>query len=343
MKTQYLFIIFFLVFLIGCAKQVKKEFRLEESFPYVRPLYIEYGGKEHCSNTPDMAGNIVFSKESVDIEIGEGTDKSIEKCSIRTVTYEKEPNEILYRTNKGNIYVTLQNDSIKMVHWVGGGFSILFNRQDPPQKINTSIPLPIDKPKPGWKRVKIENVGTIDLPPEMEIQGQEFIERAEPSMEKLQEYWDIEFSKPTLIFQPNGVNSNNPDALKKYSRVMYETFKGTPSEYQRLTETLAISNTDLIDLDKEIHNQIINEFSRTALRIIEWYPVKTTVVNGMPAILISYKRQLKNEPYVNVKMYRFQDYDKMHSLTLSYRIEEKDLWAAPLDGVLNSFRITKFN
>lgn len=343
MKKQYLILVVSILLLTACAKQVKKEDRLEVSFPYAKPLYIEYGGKDHSSNTPDIVGNIIFSKESVDIEIGDGADKSVEKCSIRTVTYEKEPNEILYRTSKGDIHVTLKNDTINMVHWVGGGFSVLFMRQNPPKTTGVSIPLPIDKPLAGWKRVKIDNVGTIDLPPEMEIQGTAYKQKSEPFKEKLQEFWDIEFSNPTLIFQPKGINANDIKSLGKYARVMYESIDGNPGDYQRLTEIIPASDNELIELDKELHNQMTIELSKTTLRLIEWYPLKITTVNGMPALLISYKRQLKNEPYVDVKIYRFQDYDKLHSLTLSYRINEKDMWLAPLDGVLKSFRITKFN
>ena len=63
----------------------------------------------------------------------------------------------------------------------------------------------------------------------------------------------------------------------------------------------------------------------------------------MSALLISYKRQLNDKPYVHVEAYKFFDDDKVHSLTLSYRISEKKLWEDNLNLILKSFRITKFN
>ena len=65
--------------------------------------------------------------------------------------------------------------------------------------------------------------------------------------------------------------------------------------------------------------------------------------NGMSCIHIYYKRQFQNEPIVLVHIYYFQNYDRMHSLTLSYRISEADYWKNDFATILKSFRLTNIN
>lgn len=102
-----------------------------------------------------------------------------------------------------------------------------------------------------------------------------------------------------------------------------------------MTENISLNDEEIYELDLELKNNYLVSFNKASISLVEWYPVVITSVNEMPALLISYKRKFNNEPIVFVKNYRFQDYDKIHSLTFSYRINEKDIWE-------NLRRITKF-
>lgn len=205
------------------------------------------------------------------------------------------------------------------------------------------LPLPINEPQDGWQRVNINDKGSIDLPPEMEIQGEEFKLMAKSLNSYHSRVYDIEISESELVFQPKGVNDKDKVSLSKYVRVMFESNQGNPGDYQKLSEEIIVNSTELLDLNNELRLQFIEEFKKTPIRIIEWYPIQIVEVNGMSALLISYKRQLGDKPYVHVDSYKFFDYDKIHSLTLSYRISEKELWQHKLNLILKSFRITKFN
>lgn len=206
-----------------------------------------------------------------------------------------------------------------------------------------SLPIPINEPQKGWQRVKIADVGSIDLPPEMEIQGEEYKAMTKELNSMQSKLYDIEISESELIFQPKGVNSLDKDSLSKYARVLYETATSNPGDYQKLSEGITVTDAELLELNKELKLQFTEGFKKTPIRIIEWYPIQIVEVNGMSALLISYKRQLGDKPYVHVESYKFFDYDKMHSLTLSYRIIEKEIWEHQLNSILKSFRITKFN
>ena len=59
-------------------------------------------------------------------------------------------------------------------------------------------------------------------------------------------------------------------------------------------------------------------------------------------VVFAYKlqRQLNNNPYVIVHVYCFHNYDREHTLTLSYRLSEENYWKSDFAKILNSFRIT---
>jgi hypothetical protein len=330
------------IFLSGCLNQVKNENRIIQVFPFKSALYIEHGNKDE-SGTKEISGQILFEKEKIVITINSEPNNNVESCKIKTVTFDNNPNEIEYRTNKGTFHTTIRNDTITTVHWVNSDFSALFDREPETKKIKVKLPIVLEKQLSGWKRIKIIDIASIDLPPGMEIQGKNFKELTNKLKSIAKKEWDIEFAEPKMIFQPKGVNSSERESLSKYARVMYEITNGNAGDYQKLTEVLSMSTAELDELNIYLKNQFIEEFKKSPLRIIEWYPIQIIEVNGMSALYISYKRQLSDKPFVHVDTYKFFDYDKIHSLTLSYRISEKDLWKTKLDQSLKSFRIIKFN
>jgi hypothetical protein len=335
------FLCVFIFILYGCANQIPEENRIVQSFPFSSPLYLERGNKDE-SGTKYIQGNINFSKDIIEIVIFAEPNNNVEICSIKTVTYDKDPNEIKYKTDCGSFHVSLKNNIIQTVHWVNTSFSALFNREGEIAD-NPNIPIPLEKPKNGWLRINIENIGSIDLPPNMEVQGKDFVKNNKEFRKIAEDIWEINLSEPQLTFQPKGVKSNDLTALSKYSRIIYETTEGNIGDYQKLTESIVYNKNEILDLSSELKIQMIAQFRKTPMKIIEWYPTKVIVINGMPSIKISYKRQHGTEPYVIVDMYKFFDYDKIHSLTLSYREKEKTTWKANLKIALDSFRINKYN
>ena len=71
-----------------------------------------------------------------------------------------------------------------------------------------------------WKRINLENVGNIDLPPNMEIQGGNY----KKMMEKGKTEYGISASK--VIFQQKDLNNLNQNyivsSLKKLKKTMEE-------------------------------------------------------------------------------------------------------------------------
>jgi hypothetical protein len=187
----------------------------------------------------------------------------------------------------------------------------------------------------GWEKIYIKNVGSFDLPPTMEIQKgkyKEFIDE----VKKIKGY-----DATQITAQQKGLNEFGKEGFEKYARVMVETTFGSAGDFEKLNFNIATySQMDISELNSTYKQQIQQSFIGTGLKLIEWYPLKLEKVNGMSCIHISYKRQLQDKPFVLVHIYYFHNNDRMHSLTLSYRLSELDYWKSDYATILKSFRIT---
>lgn len=196
-----------------------------------------------------------------------------------------------------------------------------------------TIPLPT-LPS-GWERIFIKNVGSFDLPPTMEVQNgkyKEFIDE----LKKIKGY-----DATQITAQQKGLNEFGRKGFEKYARVMVETTFGSPGDFEKLNFNIAeYSQAEISELNSTYKQQFQQSFIGTGLKIVEWYPLKLEELNGMSCIHLSYKRQLQDKPYVLVHIYYFHNNDRMHSLTLSYRISEIAYWKSDYSTILKSFRIT---
>jgi hypothetical protein len=328
-----------LPFLVSCSTQVKEENRLGEIYPFSTSSTISYK-KDSDIEDVSLQGEIKFEKNKISLVVNKNGEEVIDECLVRTVTLDKSPNDIKYRTNMGDFIIKVKNDSIKEVTLYTDEFLTIFNRSKEPQYTQTKLPLPIDDPKKRWIRVEISEVGTIDLPPILEIQDEKFKARVSEYKESVKETWNVKIDEPKIVFQQKGLNQTNSNSIKRYARVIIDLTKGNPKDFSTLNQKIVMSQKELSDLDRDFKNELVSGFSNAGLKLIEWYPTEVVEINGMPAIKVSYTRQMRTEPLVLVNIYRFQNNDRMHSLTISYRVTEKEYWEQTLIDVLKSFRIS---
>lgn len=187
----------------------------------------------------------------------------------------------------------------------------------------------------GWERIYIKNVGSFDLPPTMEVQKGKYREFVD-EIKKIKG-----FDASQLTAQQKGLNEFGKEGFEKYARVMVETTFGSPGDFEKFNFNFTeITQADIAELNTIYKQQIQQSFLGTGLKLIEWYPLKIEKVNGVSCIHINYKRQLQDKPFVLVHIYYFHNNDRMHYLTLSYRLSEADYWKADFETILKSFRIT---
>ncbi|NTU70057.1 hypothetical protein HGB13_04580 [bacterium] len=187
--------------------------------------------------------------------------------------------------------------------------------------------------KKGWSIFFINKVGSIELPPTLESQDGGY---------KNDTALNRSIASP-FIAQQKGLNNSAPEAFNTYARVIVKSIVGNVGDFESLNfDVNKVSNKEMLFINNSIKSQIENELFSINARITEWLPVTVEVINGMSCIHISYKRKINNNPEVLVNIYRFQDYDRMHSLILSYNLNDADHWRDDFSLILNSFKIDNY-
>jgi len=194
-----------------------------------------------------------------------------------------------------------------------------------------------------WETVSIPGICTFQIPPTVEIQKGTY-KWVSDQFKKM--VLEISESPDRVVAQPKGINDLDPIALKKYCRIIVETERGTKGDYARLDEPLLVSEAELKELDKESKNQLEQlaamwDAKGVKMTILSWQPIKITRVNGVDALVITYTRSLNDAPSVLVQVYRIQNNDVMHSIAISYRESEKEIWADDLGKVINTLKFEK--
>lgn len=182
------------------------------------------------------------------------------------------------------------------------------------------------KLKTGWQRVSIPEVGFIDIPPSLELQN------------KVNNPLLSAANQNALYIQQKGLNDYKQSSFITYVRVIVETVISGDNEYETLDTKYYASQAEL----KEIDNVLKPQFENPYTKILNWFPTSTIDINDIRVLLIHYTREgnSKDKYPVDVKMYKFQNYDRLHTVTVSYRIRDKYKWNSVLEDVIKSFTIT---
>jgi len=170
MKLNFLILVIITLIVGSCANQVKNENIIEQEYKFGFVIYHEYKKNDNSGDKVTF-GKIDFKKNSITVEMNIDGQVEAENFSIKTVTYDNSPNELKYRTNKGDFTVNLSNDTITEVALYTGSFSTTFRKAKENTLIISKLPIPIDVPFKDWKRIEIKAIGTIDLSPKLEIQA----------------------------------------------------------------------------------------------------------------------------------------------------------------------------
>ena len=187
--------------------------------------------------------------------------------------------------------------------------------------------------KAQYTTYTIEGVGSISVTDDLELKGGNYKKMIDSYLNSRHINFDSR-----VVFQPKGLNALDKE-INSYCRIIIETLYG---DYEPLSSKVPkVSVGELRDLSAVMKQSLIEGFAGTSLQLINFFGSTIVNINNQVAIKTSYTRRLGDNAPVRVDVYHFQNRDRMHSLTLSYRIEDADLWKEKLSHSLNSFRIDK--
>lgn len=193
----------------------------------------------------------------------------------------------------------------------------------------------------NWETVSIPGICTYQIPPTLEIQAGKYKTISDQFHKKILE---ITHTPDSVVAQPKGINVFNQKALKRYCRVMVETRRGKAGDNPKLDEPMAVSAADLREVNESYKSNIYNSAAALKgmkMKILSWLGTKVARVNGVDAILATYTRSVNDAEPVMVRMYTIANNDAVHTITISYRESERQLWANDLNKVVESFKFKK--
>jgi hypothetical protein len=225
--------------------------------------------------------------------------------------------------------------SIIITNIINYSISTALENSNENQENNNILPLDIDDVKNDWKRLFIQDLGSIDIPPTMEVLSGKYKE----IVTEVKDVMKIDASN--IIIHQKGLNEFEESSFQKYARVLIDTEIGQDKQFESLTFNINyFSAKDIEELEKIFLMGIEDSIKNTDIKIKEWFPLKLETINGMSSLHFRYIRQLRNNPLVHVEIFIFFNNDRFHRLTLSYRLSEEEYWKDDLNNILNSFRIT---
>lgn len=189
----------------------------------------------------------------------------------------------------------------------------------------------------NWMNFCIPDICIFELAPSLEIQDGFYKEFNNTISEKVLE---ITHNPERVVLQPKGVNEFEESALSHYCRFIIET-EIFDEPLFKLTDSIVLTDDELLFFEEIIRSSVEDGMKQMRasgidMKILEWNRLKINNLNNFDALEFSYTRQLDQNPNVFVKTYKVFNRNKMHTVTVSYRISEKKLWAQDLNKVLNS-------
>jgi len=182
----------------------------------------------------------------------------------------------------------------------------------------------------------IQNFGTILIADIMELQGGKFREFAKQYQEKT----GMRVVDSNLAtFQQKGVNDLTAEGRTTYARVMVQTIFNQDGEVFKTDELSTMSAKDLSDFDGETKAGTLRDLQAANTKVLAWYGTVVSRIGTYRALHTSYLRQFSTKPSVRVDEYIFFNHDRIHKISISYRLEDKSIWEEPLRKTLNSIHI----
>ena len=128
--------------------------------------------------------------------------------------------------------------------------------------------------------------------------------------------------------------------MSHYCRVLISHCSLSPDD----EETLRYYETEPIDADMRSILREMAEAECAAYAMIGDPTYKWIDINGIKALETKYRRRGFQQDYTTaVAIYLLFNYDEMAKIIVSYREQERDLWQADLDYIIQTFRWKQLN
>ncbi len=168
---------------------------------------------------------------------------------------------------------------------------------------------------------------------------------------------DIHIELPSIFLIPKGKYKELPRKIKKGK--FYETLEITAEsivkdkkatieimttisekgDYKKLSNLKPLSNDDIESMNS-LNKKEMNKQKDIYGNVTQYFPIKITVLNGIPFVQYGYKRQLPGKPVENVNVYYAYNDDRIHQVTFTYISADQAYWKSDFERIINSVVVT---
>ncbi len=196
----------------------------------------------------------------------------------------------------------------------------------------------------SWTLVSIPDTCSFRIPPSMELQEGAY---RIVSDEYHRKYFQANSATTRNVIQQKGLNSNDAPARLRYVRVIIETQTANRGDFPSLGSSLSEwQESDIEDIDSIAKMAFQREMDQATVAGLQpklkfWNGTRIATLNGVECFVTEYTRALGTSPDVFVQLYRIMNNDKMHSVSVSYRLSEWALWESDLATLLRTLQFVK--
>lgn len=200
-----------------------------------------------------------------------------------------------------------------------------------------------------WPTYSIPGACSITVPLTMELRDEnsnagKLFSVINPLLFKLIcEDCDVFSDHSKIVFQPEGLNSNNPKDIDRatatYARIIIEFGYNYDVGQEDIK---SMTTADLVEYDDAIGKQYKSEFDYAQKALgnagsFVWHPTKREKIGGKYCMVLDYDRS-GLQGMVKVKKYLFYYNGKEIDITCSYRISEKQKYEKDFEKVIRSIK-----
>lgn len=182
-----------------------------------------------------------------------------------------------------------------------------------------------------WEEVSIPNVGTMRIPPSMEVQSDEYHAMKEGITGA---------SSDSFIVQQRGLNEGTDEGFDTYARIMVSCDVGSSGDYPADGyDPELYTDDEIAEIDSALEEGLRPQMDALGIPIIEWYPIELGYLGNNSCLHISYSRVGDDDESTQVDLYSIPCDDHIVDVTLSYRLSDADAWADDLTLALQTLEI----
>lgn len=197
---------------------------------------------------------------------------------------------------------------------------------------------------PSWSMVSIPETCSFRIPPTMELQEGAYRVLSDAYRGR---HFQANSATARNVIQQKGLNANDASAKSRYVRIIIETQTAKRGDYLVLGSSLSeFQQSDIAELDsiaKMAFQREIDQATAAGLqpKLKSWSGTRIVSLNGVECFVTEYTRALGTSPDVFVQLYRIMNNDRMHSVSVSYRLQERAIWEADLATLINSLHFVR--